>query len=824
MSWSVSALDSQTACATSTTTSSALTLTSILHSPQEYKSLQTRKLLVRKARFKAPTMPAANITPIANAWPPKLIDYDSTETLDSSPLNYQPPTYANDRRPSNELGILQEISNSSLRRKTTRRPDLGTVKEPAFNGPFGEDYSMIGCENKPLSPNMQVRRPHPFTAAHPTSHGLTSGSDLPKPSRGRASKRSMPRRSVNGETPRYIEHLESQLAVLQTQLVSLTSPSSNKSISVKLRAMNSESRLLRQEVSAWENKFHERLREQLEQHEISTDELKSRIRTLERLVEEANEKVKELEIVLEERAKNLEAAESANYDLERRLEFMSELLATSPRKVDSHSNATPGIRPRPKSMGPPRMPSTNSLLSPTRSRQVPRQRDRDNRPASPTPRDRSDPWDQSPFGELLSATTNFTFTTDLGSEVDVTPLNPSETSPSRRESLLHCRSPSRETNLRPTRRMRRFYTGSMGPRSLILPATQQSGSFPAASLFPMTPNASTETMPLLDKFEIETLKCGSPPNSRSSARQDKDVISTHMVSQPAMLLSPSSTLPPPASLSGRPSHISAESSIQSAAGRVLSLGAVQGRNLFEELSRMKQDHDGGEDTTPDSRPSTAGKHMGSPLESSCSTPLGFTRSPLQPSPVFISATQAHPETCVPDDPMRSPPLTPPMSALSHTTSVVSRTLDSTAPSARRILTNAWSIITLSRPVLEFRWWLARLLLGDLQKKRRMLRLSSSGTGTCIGTNAPTPTSPVPSTPRQRGRTSHRKLDDLEADACSETGPAPNHNEELSWTKPGYSTPRPAGWLKLSMTLVFAVVIAIRDGPEVLFRADHQVPQ
>jgi len=793
-----------------------------VHSPQEYKSLQTRKLLVRKARFKAPTMPAANITPIANAWPRKLIDYDSTETLDSSPLDYQSPINANDRRPSNELGILQEISNSSLRRKTRRRPDLGTLKAPVFQGPFEEDHSMITCENKPLSPNIQVHRPVPSTAARPTSRGLTLGLDPPKPSRGRVSKRSMPRRSVNGETPKYIEHLESQLVVLQTQLVSLTSPSSNKSISAKLRAMNSESRLLRQEVSAWENKFHERLREQLEQHEITRDELRSRIRALERPVEEANEKVKELEIEMEDRAKNIEAAESANYDLERRLEFMSELLATSPLKVDSHSNATPGIRPRPKSMGPPRIPSTNSLLSPTRSRQVPRQRDRDNRPASPTPRDRSDPWDQDTFGELLSATKKIAFTTDLGSEADGTLFNPSETSPSRYESMLRCRSPIREANLKPTRRMRRFYTGSMGPRSFILPATTQSGSFPAASLFPMTPNPSTETMPLLDKsMEYEALNWGGPLTSRRSAGQHEDFTSTHMVSQPAMFPSPSSMLAPPESFRGRPSHISSGSSIQSAACRVLSLGAVQGRNLFEELSRMKQDHDGGEDTTPDSRPSTAGKHMGSPIESSCSTPLGFTRSPLQPYPVSIPAVQAHPETCVPDDPTKFPPLTPPTSALSRTTSIVSRALDSTAPSARRILTNAWSIITLSRPVLEFRWWLARLLLGDLQKKRGMLRVSSSGTGI----NSTTPTSPAPSTPRERGRTSHRKLDDVEADACNKTGAPPNHNVELLLTKPGYySTPRPAGWLKLSMTLVFAVVIAIRDGPEVLFRADHQVPQ
>ncbi len=85
----------------------------------------------------------------------------------------------------------------------------------------------------------------------------------------------------------YIEHLEAELASAQAQLQAINSPSVTREQSSRLRSLHLETQQLQNEVAAWEERYEERVKEELDrQHRVEVG-LRSQVRRLEQDAEEA---------------------------------------------------------------------------------------------------------------------------------------------------------------------------------------------------------------------------------------------------------------------------------------------------------------------------------------------------------------------------------------------------------------------------------------------------------------------------------------------------------------------------------------------------------
>jgi polyhydroxyalkanoate synthesis regulator phasin len=177
----------------------------------------------------------------------------------------------------------------------------------------------------------------------------------------------------------YVEHLEGQLAALQNQLRALTSPTSTKLQSSKLRSLTAESRVLRQEVAEWEARFNERVRDETATRLEVEAGLRARIRALEHEVELRDARLAELECEvtrLRRGPDSLEALQDENLALARRLDVLTDVLAQSPTKAADTRPASPppgtdaedrrGKRRRLTLMIPRLAPSAEAVQSPAR--------------------------------------------------------------------------------------------------------------------------------------------------------------------------------------------------------------------------------------------------------------------------------------------------------------------------------------------------------------------------------------------------------------------------------------------------------------------------
>jgi hypothetical protein len=96
---------------------------------EESPSAQTRTLQLRKARFRGLVVPTRNITPVG-ARKPSVTTESPGEAQPGSPYEYGSLERRQRRTLSNDLGILQEVTNSSIRRKRVARPDISTIFQP----------------------------------------------------------------------------------------------------------------------------------------------------------------------------------------------------------------------------------------------------------------------------------------------------------------------------------------------------------------------------------------------------------------------------------------------------------------------------------------------------------------------------------------------------------------------------------------------------------------------------------------------------------------------------------------------------------------------
>ena len=157
-----------------------------------------------------------------------------------------------------------------------------------------------------------------------------------RPIKGRRMSR-VNTRSTSLEATKYIEHLESQLTAANAKIESYASPAANKARSSKVRALSIESRILRQEVFDWEKNFAERVKDELDQHLELEAGIRSRLQMLEDELEIKDVKMRELEWELDTmraRVKDAEGLQEVNLNLEKRIDVLTSLLVISPTKLD----------------------------------------------------------------------------------------------------------------------------------------------------------------------------------------------------------------------------------------------------------------------------------------------------------------------------------------------------------------------------------------------------------------------------------------------------------------------------------------------------------
>lgn len=315
----------------------------------------------------------------------------------------------------------------------------------------------------------------------------------------------------SGEVSEYIDHLEAQLSGMQNQLRSLTSPSSTKLQSSKLRSLTTESRVLRQEVSEWEKKFNERVQEETQVRLEIEASLKTRIRSLEREMELKDGRVVELECEVERLRKDaamIDEMHDQNLALSRRLDVLTELLAQSPAKGESHRMGSPTFGlderrgkkrrltlriPRLSTASESAQASTNddgadNAEHSVSSKPFPAETRHDSSEAveSAGAEEGSCSAEQDPSATSREGVSSF--------EQALANVEGRRPASSRRISMLSDTAVSLESPVRSAifarerpshrhRRMRRFIGGSARPKQLILPITSQAGSCSVSSSF-----------------------------------------------------------------------------------------------------------------------------------------------------------------------------------------------------------------------------------------------------------------------------------------------------------------------------------------------------
>ena len=597
------------------------------------------------------------------------------------------------------------------------------------------------------------------------------------------------RESLSAETAKYIEHLESELAATQTQLSSMTSPTVMQARSLKMRALNAETRTLHEELAQWESKFHERVQEEIEHRTRIEAGLKSRIRVLETETEEYAQKVRELKHQLEASAASLNATETANVELERRLEVVTGLLA-SPKKEEASFTFT-NDRPRhsrQRSMLT-RFPTTGSLLPPAKLLPT----------TGPVTPPCLVPVDLIPRKSELEARQE-TMNALIGTSESVFPQGIPEDGP----PVSECGTSSKRSSFRlswstpesvsagesvapstgggrPSRRMRRFHAGSVMPKPLLLPTANCLMSIPASAP-PLEQNQTPPSFPfpeLASMRNLDNLISPLPGRRRASTCVDELLMAQRRASQSPLASSPPlATMEEPTILRlPSPDYISSEKTLRDFS----SLGSTVGRNLFEELQRVKMDELPSSSNTPSSRPLLQPspldniRHVSSStVRSTSATHEGFTKrcwtlhqrsisaqTTLTHSRPASSATKTKTLTSITPEPATSKPSTPtPTPTIPMTTSPYVATFSTSSRAITTLFTDLWrqpynaartclsragSLTARSGNVHRIQYWLIHFLLGPMMTRRIMagsLRRHKRGSGKGNGNGNSGPETPL----------------------------------------------------------------------------------
>ena len=333
-------------------------------------SQQSRRLRLRNAGFRAPVLPSRNISPILGPSQPSTFNSNNNE---NSPLGLGKRTLYGEDMPPSPVNILQEIQNSTRRKRQVTRPGISDIfQDQTTTEPTNETGGTPWTQERSSDCSSALYNTSPLNMMKLREGSLNQktppplSSPLAKHVKGRNLNR-LNLRSTSFEASKYIEHLESQLTALNAKLDSLVSPNTNKARASKLRALTVEARSLRHEVADWEKNFTERVREGVDERLGVESGLKARLEIMEDEGEIKDMRIKELEFEVETlrlKAKDTESLEITNINLEKRIDVLTSLLVQSPTKLDSGSaTSSPGKTdpqkriPRPRSLMP-RVPSS----------------------------------------------------------------------------------------------------------------------------------------------------------------------------------------------------------------------------------------------------------------------------------------------------------------------------------------------------------------------------------------------------------------------------------------------------------------------------------
>ncbi|EMC99881.1 hypothetical protein BAUCODRAFT_30292 [Baudoinia panamericana UAMH 10762] len=765
-------------------------------------SRQTRRLQLRNAGFRAPAVPSRKVTPKSTStstnWSAMSGLLSGSDVENRSPslgVKTQPLMVGKSRKSSS---VLQEIDNGggvSVGRPKKARAHVPSARlfDNHIDTAPASDSAYIDLLSSPQPPRSTIRA---------------------KSVRAKA-KMSKPRRSVSGEARMYIDHLEAELASVQSQLQAVNSPSVTREKTSRMRTLNYETRQLQDEVAEWEAKYEQRVQEIVEEHCGVEVGLRAQIRRLEEDAEETAYRLQELEAEVEDARRNVEAVEAANVQLEKRLGIMSELLAASPGKVDSQAE-TPGFRGRhrrPKSMLP-RFPTASSLVaSPERAART--------QPTSPlftfshagqtvpqgleeTSSSQSEVHSdaESVFSERQGL--NGSVTSLEASDGGILPFNPWTL-----QAVQSAKS-------RPARRMRRFGPGTHGPKALILPSTSQCDFVPSSA----PPLERCETTPAfafpLPQYDRGEQEDGSPSTMvvrrRASTTADQTTLE-NLAASPFLqvpVLSPCAATAENDFDGGDSMLCPLSAQSQATTREYSSLGSAAGRNLmdelwavrtvesalsFEEPSRAAEDAipsnlDAEDTTLPHGKEVAEGTGVHSVLS---------TDSRIRPIQLRQRARSQSVECNV--------------STWQRLHALFGDLRHAPIALAQHVIQKAASRIRIPKPLLNVQWWLVGVLLGPMARRRMLTSRSQCNerrplleaysppqTGTddamAYGTMYHTP----PGSPKLVGKTGGEGEKRVEGKKC------------MHWTKHS-----PWLWLKLSITLAFAVGVAFKEGPGYLMK-------
>lgn len=319
-----------------------------------------------------------------------------------------------------------------------------------------------------------------------------------RPIKGRRMSRVNPR-STSLEATKYIEHLESQLTAANAKIESYSSPAANKARSSKVRALSIESRILRQEVFDWEKNFAERVKDELDQHLELEAGIRSRLQMLEDELEIKDVKMRELEWELDTmraRVKDAEGLQEVNLNLEKRIDVLTSLLVISPTKLDLGSVPSSPCKKkghRSRSMLPkgPLSPGGIRLSLNTGVEGLvsdPKRVD-SNSSVSYSPTEMSKPIKEDERENLLEETTGTSSSSRASAASDSIPTFSSRPNSIQSASSVGLTSPeglsclveSQTTSAIRQRKMRRFPSGTCTLKPLILPKAAVIPSIPASA-------------------------------------------------------------------------------------------------------------------------------------------------------------------------------------------------------------------------------------------------------------------------------------------------------------------------------------------------------
>jgi len=326
---------------------------------------QARRLQLRNVGFKAPSFPARRISPLFGVSSQAIDQSPAQISKENTPMSAEKRSTYGENLPPSPVNILQEIHNSTRRKRPSSRPGMATIfqdttpiKDVDDDGATSwYNEASNNCSPAQFSPSPAVMKLREGSLNEKTPPPLSSS--LAKHVTGRSGNRQEPR-AISLEAAQHIEYLEAQLASVQAKVDSLTSPTTKNLRSAKMRALTIENRSLRLQNAEWERKHEERFQEEKEKRLEFKAELTTQLRNLEEDISMREARIAELEWEVESmrvKTRDAEGLEEINIGLERRIDMLSKLLVESPTRQDAQS-AAPSFKkadsirrtPRPKSM------------------------------------------------------------------------------------------------------------------------------------------------------------------------------------------------------------------------------------------------------------------------------------------------------------------------------------------------------------------------------------------------------------------------------------------------------------------------------------------